>query len=258
VRPVGFLPDKKLVLLKSSNELQLWETSTGRVVRKFAQDNAGINRAALSNDGRLALTASVDQTIRLWDVNTRLLIRTFQKGMPSARELVFSPDSKLAFSSFLPVAQDAPYVILWDVATGRPRRSFRVDQHWGPPTAVSSDGRLACTGWQDIAARKQYVVIWRLADERELRRLQVEMWEAVFTRDGKNLIGHNANTLMRWDITSGTQQWASKLTGAPAFAFSAGGDWVLSAFGAELPGSEEGISIMIWNGTDGRLVNRLK
>jgi WD40 repeat protein len=53
---------------------KVWETTAGRYVASL--DHPGpVKMLAMSPDGRTALTACADQTVRLWDLGTRKLLR---------------------------------------------------------------------------------------------------------------------------------------------------------------------------------------
>src|SRR5207245_438028 len=63
------------------------------------QDLGGIVAAvAFSTDGRRALFASGDTTVRLWDLDTSVELYCFQRHQAAVRCVVFSPDGRTALS----------------------------------------------------------------------------------------------------------------------------------------------------------------
>src|SRR5262249_32434644 len=106
-----FLPDGKTVLAwyLGDNRLHLWDVPTGRLLRTFDGHNARVNSAAVSADGRFALSAGGEKTVRLWEVASGKEVRKLD-----ASAGFFSPDGKqiLAFGADKTAR-------LWDVATGK-------------------------------------------------------------------------------------------------------------------------------------------
>jgi len=77
---------------------------------------------AFSPDGRLALTASGDATVRVWNAATGQPIRLFQGHRLGVLAAVFSPDSKRILSG----GSDGT-ILLWEVASGREVRKYPHD-----------------------------------------------------------------------------------------------------------------------------------
>jgi WD40 repeat protein len=57
-----------------------------------------ISSIALSPDGKIALTAGVDQLIKLWDLTTASELRTFNGHLGYVTSVAISPDGKTALS----------------------------------------------------------------------------------------------------------------------------------------------------------------
>jgi WD40 repeat protein len=70
VRSVAFSPDGRYILSGSEdNTIRLWETATGRELRRFEGHSELVYSVAFSPDGRYALSGSGDKTIRLWELD---------------------------------------------------------------------------------------------------------------------------------------------------------------------------------------------
>jgi WD40 repeat protein/mono/diheme cytochrome c family protein len=120
------------------------------------------NSVVFAPDGRHALFASADKTVRLWDVEGGRDIRRFIGHTASVWAVAFAPDARLALSG----SADRS-VRLWDVASGR--ELARLEGHDAVVTCVafSPDGRLALSGGYDHA-----LLVWDLSNRRLLRRLE--------------------------------------------------------------------------------------
>jgi hypothetical protein len=68
---VAFSPDGRQVLTGSSdNTARLWDSATGREVRRLKGHGNNVKSVAFSPDGRVIVTASEDRTTRIWDPQT--------------------------------------------------------------------------------------------------------------------------------------------------------------------------------------------
>ncbi len=100
VTAVLYLPDGRSVLSTSIDGSSiLWDARTGKEIRRLPVVG-GINGAAVSPDGRRALTAGfVDRKVRLWDLTAGKEIRAFEGHVGAVLGVAFSADGKLALSS---------------------------------------------------------------------------------------------------------------------------------------------------------------
>jgi WD40 repeat protein len=62
--------DYKKVDYARSNALVLWDTKTGRLLRRFEGHTDGVDSVTFSVDGRRVLSGSLDGTTRIWDAAT--------------------------------------------------------------------------------------------------------------------------------------------------------------------------------------------
>src|SRR5262245_42816634 len=98
--------------------------------------------AALSPDGKLAVTAS-DDHLFFWDTATgKELRRSHNPGAGGVFSLSFTPDGKR-----LCAGSTGGPVTLWDAATGKLLRAFRAKDRFNTQAAISPDGKVvAATG----------------------------------------------------------------------------------------------------------------
>jgi hypothetical protein len=67
-RPFATTPDGRTLLLVTEDNIQLWETASGRLRRTFAGHASLISDGVFAPDCRTLLSASSDTTILVWDV----------------------------------------------------------------------------------------------------------------------------------------------------------------------------------------------
>jgi WD40 repeat protein len=107
-----------------------------------------INAVATTSNGRCALAALQDRTLKLWDLYTGETIRSFPGHEDTIHAIALATDDRQALSG----SADRT-VRLWDVGTGRLLHSFT--GHAGPVIAIAicPDGRHAVSGSRDRTLR---------------------------------------------------------------------------------------------------------
>lgn len=153
---LAFSSDSRLILSGSPDQTAcLWDalSQDASELRTFRHDTGGVWAAALSPDGRFAVTgegetwknggwvAGKDFALRLWNLQTGELVRRMEGLANPVRSLRFFPDGK----SLLSGSQDHT-VRRWDVASGKQRQ--RYEGFSGPVQGVDVpfDGSLVVAG----------------------------------------------------------------------------------------------------------------
>ncbi len=116
----------------------LWEVTTGKARRQFADVPEAITDLICSPDGRLLATRGKDGTVRLWDLNAGKQAHRLPPEHGSAASLAFSSDGKLLVTGM----RDST-VLLWSVAALVPPPET-------PPAAKLPPQRLR-TLWAQLA-----------------------------------------------------------------------------------------------------------
>lgn len=137
-----------------------------------------ISLFVLSKDGRLAVTADVDENNFIWDMKSGTLLRDI--GKPEAVRInvvtaAFSPEA----AQLLWARRSKIMPVLWDVESGRRIGvlSSREKGHNANIVAMtySADGRYIATG-----DSQGFVVIWNRADRSVVRRIKAHSGDARF------------------------------------------------------------------------------
>jgi cytochrome c len=157
----------------------------GQGIAGLSGHGGPVTAVAIAADGRLALTASFDYTLKLWDLDREAVLQTLRGHDGAVTTVAFLPDSRHALSG-----GDDGTLRLWDAAYGQELHSF--DAHRGKVSdlAVAPDGSLAASAGWDGRVR-----LWDLAARRPLRVLddRAGMVNAVaFTADGRHVVAVGA------------------------------------------------------------------
>lgn len=167
------------------------------------QHSDGVQAVAISPNGKMLATGSVDTTIKIWDMMTGEFKHTLTGYTSTILSLAFSPDNQtLASSSNLEVRDST--VKLWDVSSGKLQRHLepsllacRVSS-----VAFSPDGQFLATGQIDTTIK-----IWHLATGKSRQTLRGHGWDVTsvnFSRDGRLLIsGAMDGAVKVWDWSTG-------------------------------------------------------
>jgi serine/threonine protein kinase len=224
---------------------------------------------AFSPDGKRALSASSDRTIRLWDLKTRKEVRCLRGHAGPVRCIAFSPDGLLALSG----GADR-MVRLWDLANGKEVRPFEghADDILGvaflPPAsdgqgsmgwlasmanlsvAYSSEGQLLLSGSRDGTLR-----LWDQESGLEMRRVhgRAEVTGVAFSPDGLTALTADANNLVRLWAMENARELCRFGGGAPAFWSLA-----LSPDGRRALSGGEDKQVRLWDLENGRELARFE
>jgi WD40 repeat protein len=154
VQGVEMTPKKGYLVL-------LWDTTTGKEIRRFEGLKDNLKSVVFSPDGKTLAAASRDGRIALWDVATareRLFIVAHPSltdtSSTSAAGLAFSPDGQ-TLASF--GADNA--IRLWDPNTGKEQGEFKTADSGFNALAFAPDGKTLVSGGTDTT-----VLVWDLVN----------------------------------------------------------------------------------------------
>jgi hypothetical protein len=94
--------------------MRLWDVRSGRCARVLTGHAGYVRAVAMGGDGRHALSASGDRTVRLWDVERGRCLRLLEGHGAGVYDAAFSADGRRAMSG----SRDGT-VRLWELTTGR-------------------------------------------------------------------------------------------------------------------------------------------
>ena len=132
---VAPFPNGKALLTSGDDgTVRLWETITGKHMRKTVVHNCKVLDVAIAPNGRWMATAGLeDQTIKVWNIKTARLFRSW-KVETKRISVAFSSDSKRVYSGGW-----GNIVTLHDVTRNKRLKTWKI----GSRVAASLDGKYA-------------------------------------------------------------------------------------------------------------------
>jgi WD40 repeat protein len=200
-------PSIRALLMQVSEETQrpwlrpLWATlSTPRsgLVRTLKGHTGPVEDVFMSPDGRWAVSASYDRTLKVWDLETGREVRTLTGHTDRVLGVAVSSDWKCVVST----SADKTLKV-WDLETGRELHTLTGHSYYVYAVAVSSDGRRAVSASHDTTLK-----VWDLETGRELLTLTGHakaVHDVALTPDGRAVSSSEDGTFKVWDLETGRE-----------------------------------------------------
>jgi WD40 repeat protein len=188
---------KQIVSRASDGTIKLWDSNSGTLVRTFdvGKPAGGSCSIAISPDGRLLATGTVDHQIRLWSLIDGSELRSLAGHGGAVEAVAFSPDGRTLASG----SADKK-IKLWDVTGGRELGTLTGHSSWISCVAFSPDGKTLASGGGDRTIR-----LWELASGREREILHghtAPVWALAFSpKDAMLASSDGAAVIKLWDVS---------------------------------------------------------
>ena len=124
--------------------------------------NGGFNCLAVSSDGKLLVTGSIDATVRVWDFFERKQIACYEEHKSDITCLVISKNSNFTVSGSIDKT-----LILWDMRCHKLKKVFRGHTKRVNCVALSNDEDLMISGSSDYE-----ISIWNVKSFEFLRSIK--------------------------------------------------------------------------------------
>ncbi len=153
VSAVAFAPKSTLIASAGGNEIHLWDSTTGKLVKKYTGHTLTIKGLAFAPDGKTFATGSDDKTVRVWSVETGKETIAFPLHTSRVESVAFSPNGKLVAASdgdgFLSIYK-------LDATDKKPVLKVQASEPTGQginAVAFTPDGTKLITGGNDAVPR---------------------------------------------------------------------------------------------------------
>jgi WD40 repeat protein len=197
----------------------------GPLIRTLAGHADSVNAVVLTPDGRCAVSASSDNTLKVWDLESGLEIRTLAGHADSVRAVALTPDGRRAVS-----ASDDSTIKVWDIKSGKEIRTLKGHDGGFNSVALTPDGLRAVSASSDSTLN-----VWDLGTGKAIQTLVGHggpIRAIAPTADGLRAISASDDkTLKIWDLESGLEIRTLKghANGVSAVALTPDGLRVVSA-----------------------------
>ena len=179
---VTWLSDgKHVALVDGKGVMQIWDATTGQVLKKFVIQSAGVTAVAWSPDEKRIAVVDPYNRVHILGTLKQSPLSPPLPGLSGVTSLAWSPDGRQLASV------DGGVVQVWDATTGHVTFSYQEAQFSGAQLVWASDGkRLAFT-------TDQGVQVWNVPDGKLLLtylgavRNSVSIFMASWSPDGKRI-----------------------------------------------------------------------
>ena len=216
------------------------------LVRTLEGHTMTVTGVAVTADGRWAVSASYDGTLKVWDLGTGQLVYTLKGHAQGVTGVAVTVDGRWAVS-----ASFDNTLKVWDLGSGQLVRTLEGHTAEVTGVAVTADGR-----WAVSASSDKTLKVWDLGSGQLVRTLEGHtdgVTGVAVTADGRWAVSaSHDNTLKVWDL--GTGQLVRTLEGhtwqVHGVAVTADGRWAVSA--------SRDRTLRVWDPYSGQLLRTLE
>jgi WD40 repeat protein len=169
----------------------------GALLRILEGHAAGVNSVAVTPDGRRAVSASWDMTLKVWDLANGALLHTLEGQGYKVNGVAVTPDGQRAISA------SADHTLkVWDLANGALLHTLEGHARGVYGVAVTPDGQRAVSASYDETLK-----VWNLANRAVLHTLKGHaggVTDVAVTPDGRRAVSASLDrTLKVWNLANG-------------------------------------------------------
>ncbi|MGZ4891121.1 MAG: WD40 repeat domain-containing protein [Halobacteriota archaeon] len=175
---IAFSSNGKVVVSSAYKHLIVWDVASGKSKCRLEGHSRNVHAAALSADGKLAVSGGDDGTVRVWDVDNAKCTRVLKAHADSIRSIALSADGRVA------IWRHRDKLLCWDVEANE---CAQILQEAGlGPYYVSANGRVAVSGQTDMR-------VWDIATAKSVLFKHVRT--VALSADGRVAISRDDGTV---------------------------------------------------------------
>jgi serine/threonine protein kinase len=205
-----------------------------------------VTSVAISPDGTILASASVDGMLKLWNLVTSREIRTLDANSGSLYAVTITSDGKTLASG-----NGQKTIQLWNLATGQQIRTLKGHTSSIKSVAITPNGQILVSGSFDGSIK-----LWNMTTGKAIRTLQghsQEVKSVAISSNGQTLASGSADDSIKlWNLITG--QEVRTLLGH----FSSVNSVAISPDGVTLASGSVDKSIKLWNLATGKEIRTLR
>jgi len=169
----------------------------GPLLRTLEGHSSFVSGVAVTPDGKFAVSASADKTLKVWDLDSGRALRTLKGHSDDVTGVAVTPDGRRAVS-----ASEDRTLKVWDLDTGQALLTLEGHSDQVTGVAVTADGKRAVSASEDKTLK-----VWDLNSGRALRTLKGHSHQVTgvaVTADGKRAVSASWDESLKvWDLDTG-------------------------------------------------------
>ncbi|MEG4986618.1 WD40 repeat domain-containing protein, partial [Microcoleus sp. BR0-C5] len=175
------------------------ERANEGALRTLVGHSSSVCAVAIAPDGKTAISASWDKTLKIWDTETGRELKTLTGHSDSVYAVAIARHGKTAISA----SRDKTLKI-WDTETGSELKTLTGHSYFVNAVAIAPDGKTAISASEDKTLK-----IWDTETGSELKTLtghSNSVRAVAIAPDGKTAISASEDqTLKIWDTETGSE-----------------------------------------------------
>jgi WD40 repeat protein/transcriptional regulator with XRE-family HTH domain len=199
---VAYSPDGELVVAVDRNQVKIYDSVSGNLLKTLSGHQADLTAIAISADGKLIASGALDGSVTIWDAAPAVSLFQVAAHPVAIENLTFSPDGK-----WLVTSGDDAAMRIWDTSTGNLLKEYPDFSDVVAGLTFSPDGRRfaisdgtihvwqfsvnAADGQASISSQELFTIRDALSD--------------TFSPDGNQLAGISGNAIKIWDAATGRE-----------------------------------------------------
>jgi WD40 repeat protein len=179
--------------------IQLWDTVTGKELKKIVVEGDGVSAVALSPNGKEMAVADDDSSITIWDLKTGKLVHRVPARRKSGWLLRYSPDGKV-----LVAGTTDGVVQVWETAGYRRLGVTEVGECTLMSVAFLPEKKVLVLALDECAIR-----VWEAPSGRSVSPMEGHTGQVTavqFSPNGKKVLSAGTDGVRMWNAATGKSE----------------------------------------------------